>query len=201
MGLSGASVESGAVILVSWNDGHGLVANGEDVRAEVDSILEGAGIRVQWSDATAQTPSDGAPRIAVVISPSEPAGAGWHLSPSAMGVYLSSAESSAVFVFYHRVARVVGVVSVRDGMMRPSDRKRLAKALGRVVVHELVHRLAPNLPHADSGVMRGDLGRSLLTRKRLSLDEGSRSALLTALREARGGVGTANHLSAGPRTK
>jgi len=118
-----------------------------------------------------------------------------------MGVYLSSDESSAVYVFYHRVARVLGVAYERDGMMQPSDRKRLAKALGRVVVHELVHRVAPHLPHADSGVMQGDLGRSYLTRKHLSLDDGSRSGVLAALREARRGRDTANHLSRGPRTK
>jgi hypothetical protein len=112
-----------------------------------------------------------------------------------MGVYLSTAESSAVYVFYHRMARVLGVASDRDGMMEPSDRKRLAKALGRVVVHELVHRVAPDLPHAGSGLMRGDLGRSDLNRSRLSLDDGSKSAVLAALRE------TANHLSPGLRTK
>ena len=60
-------------------------------------------------------------------------------------------ERRSVYVFYHRVARVLGVASERDGMMEPSDRRRLAKALARVVVHELVHRVAPDLPHADSG--------------------------------------------------
>jgi uncharacterized membrane protein len=46
------------------------------------------------------------------------------------------------------------------------------------LVQELVHRVAPDLPHAASGVMQGDLGRSYLTRSRLSLDDGSRSAAL-----------------------
>lgn len=201
MALSGASVEAGTTILASWSDGHGLVSYRDDVRAEVESILEGAGIRVQWSDASAEPTAQSSLDVLVIVTPSEPAGEGWHLSPSAMGVYLSTAESSAVYVFYHRVARVLGVASERDGMMEPSDRKRLAKALGRVVVHELVHRIAPNLPHADSGVMQGDLGRSYLTRKHLSLDDGSKSGVLAALREARRGGDTANHLSRGPRTK
>lgn len=78
-------------------------------------------------------------------------------------------------------------------MMEPSDRKRLAKALGRVVVHELAHRVAPDLPHAESGVMRGDLGRSFLTRRELSLDDISKKAILEVLR--------ANHLSPGHATK
>lgn len=185
----------GATILASWSDGHGLVPYRADVRAEVESILKDADIRIQWTDASAKPTLETPFPVVVVMTPSEPAGAGWHLSPSAMGVYLSRAESSAVYVFYHRVARVLGVASERDDMMEPSDRKRLAKALGRVVVHELVHRVAPDLPHADSGVMRGDLSRSDLIRSRLTLDDGSRSAVLAALREA------SNHLSPGPRTK
>jgi len=161
-------------------------------RSSRSSKVRASGFR---SDASAEPTAQSSLDVLVIVTPSEPAGEGWHLSPSAMGV------SSAVYVFYHRVARVLGVASERDGMMEPSDRKRLAKALGRVVVHELVHRIAPNLPHADSGVMQGDLGRSYLTRKHLSLDDGSKSGVLAALREARRGGDTANHLSRGPRTK
>ncbi len=201
MALSGAEVEREATLHAFWSDGHRLVRNREDVRAEIEAILWGAGIRVNWSDGSLGPTPEKALPVTVVLSPSEPSGDGWHLSPSAMGVYLSSAESSAVFVFYRRVARVLGIASERDGMMPPSDRKHLAKALGRVVVHELVHRLAPDLPHADSGVMRGDLGRSDLTRKHLSLDPGSRAAILAALREAPRGAKASNHLSPGPRTK
>jgi hypothetical protein len=199
--LSGAPVEPGPTIVVSWSDGHGLVRDRDAVRAEIEAILEGAGIRLRWSDAVGEPgPEPGLP-VSVVVTPSEPSGAGWNISPSAMGVYLASEESSAVFVFYRRVARVLGVSSERNGMMDPSDARRLARALGRVAVHELVHRVAPDLGHADSGLMREDLGRSHLTRKNLELDEGSRAAVLAVLRETRRGVPTANHLSPGPRTK
>ena len=78
------------------------------MRAEVESILQDAGIRIQWTDASAEPTLETPFPVMVVMTPSEPAGAGWHLSPSAMGVYLSTAESSAVYVFYHRVARVLG---------------------------------------------------------------------------------------------
>ena len=192
-----APVETGPAILASWSDGHRLVRYPEEVRAEVETILEGAGIRVRWSDAFGEPGSERFLPVSVVVTPSEPSGAGWRISPSAMGVYLADEESSAVFVFYHRVARVLGVTSERNGMMDPSEGKRLAKALGRVVVHELVHRVVPELPHADTGLMRDDLGRSLLTRRELALDDRSRSAVLDALR----GVKTAKYLSPGPRTK
>lgn len=181
-------------IVASWNDGHGLVRYQEEVRSEVETILEKAGVRVHWSDTGGEPPPGAALPVSIVVSPSEPEGEGWHLSPSAMGVYFASPESSAVFVFYSRVARVLGVASERDGIILPAERKRLAKALGRVVVHELVHRVAPDLPHADAGIMRSDLGRSLLLQSRLELDEGTRSALLAGLR-------TSNHLSPGPRAK
>lgn len=199
--LSSGSVDPGATILASWSDGHGLVRYREEVRAEIEAILEGTGTRLRWSDTAGEPGPEGVVPVVVVVTPSEPAGAGWHISPSAMGVYLSNEQSTTIFVFYHRVARVLGASSERDGIMNPSEGKRLAKAVGRVVVHELVHRVAPDLPHADSGVMRADLGRSDSTRGRLPLDDGSRFALLAALREARLVAETANHLSPGPRTK
>jgi hypothetical protein len=167
-------------IVASWSDAHGLVSNPLAVLAEVDTILGKAGIPIGWND----TGKEGSIRVRVVITPSEPSGDGWHLSPSAMGVYLSEAEASTVFVFYHRVARVLGIASGREGLISPSDRKRLAKALGRVVVHELVHRIAPELTHARTGLMSEDLGSSFLTRRAVSLDEVSASAILSALRAA-----------------
>ena len=201
LGLFGNPTPPETAILATWSDAHELVANRNDVQAEIESILEGTGIRFHWTDEFSPPAPPGALPVVVVVSPSEPAGAGWHLPPSAMGVYLASgSESSAVFVFYRRVAGVLGVGSGCCGMMEPSDRKRLARALGRVVVHELVHRIAPDLPHADSGLMRSDLGRSQLLRSRLPLDERSARAVLAALRETLR-VDAANHLSPGPRTK
>jgi hypothetical protein len=201
LGLFGNPTPPETAILATWSDAHELVSNRSDVRAEIGSILEGAGIRLHWTDEISREAPAGSLPVVVVVSPSEPAGAGWHLPPSAMGVYLGSgSESSAIFVFYRRVAGVLGVGSGCCGMMEPSDRKRLARALARVVVHELVHRVAPDLPHADTGLMRSDLGRSQLLRSRLPLDERSARAVLAALRETRR-VDTANHLSAGPRTK
>jgi hypothetical protein len=179
LSLALSGLEPRASIGATWSDGHGLVSHPGEVQSEIAAILGSAGIRVRWTEDGLAVGS--AIHVAVVVSPSEPSGEGWHLSPSAMGVYLSTAEASAVYVFYQRVARVVGVASGREGMMAPSDRKRLAKALGRVVVHELVHRIDPDLPHAEAGVMRGDLGRSLLTRRTLELDERSKAAVLAVL--------------------
>jgi hypothetical protein len=192
LSLALSGLEPRASIAATWSDGHGLVPNAGDVRSEIEAILGSAGIGVRWTEGGPE--DDSSLHVAVVVSPSEPSGAGWRLPPSAMGVYLSTAEASAVFVFYHRVARVLGFPPGRDGMMAPSDRKRLAKALGRVVVHELVHRIVPQRPHADSGLMRGDLGRSFLLRRSLELDEPSKAAVLSVL------LPSANGEEPGPRS-
>ena len=40
----------------------------------------------------------------------------------------------------------------------------LARALARVMAHELVHLIAPALPHANGGLMNASLGRDFLAR-------------------------------------
>ncbi|MGH9320177.1 MAG: hypothetical protein ACRD21_26655 [Vicinamibacteria bacterium] len=113
-----------------------------------------------------------------------------------MGVYLIGPESAAVFVSYRRVVEVLGFSSSSSGILPPEKRKLLAKALARIAVHELVHRIAPARPHARAGLMKDRLGGSLLTREHLRLDEESTAGLLSALRSGRDA-----HLSSGPPPK
>jgi hypothetical protein len=46
----------------------------------------------------------------------------------------------------------------------------LARAVGRILAHELVHLIAPDLPHAAEGLMRASMGRSQLLEEGLGLD-------------------------------
>jgi hypothetical protein len=63
------------------------------------------------------------------------------------------------------------------------QRRRAATALGRVVAHEIVHALLPQLPHAERGIMAERLRDSL--DDPLGLDERTTEALLAATARAR----------------
>jgi hypothetical protein len=163
-------------LTLSWSDGHGLVPEGDAVRSEVDAILWNAGLSTRWVE---EVDRARLASVRVVVSPSEPSGPGWNLEPPALGVYLVSEESSAAFVFHDRVLAVLGLS--RSGVRTPAERRMLARALARVAVHEIVHRIAPALPHAEAGIMRSRLDRALLTRERAFLDSSSVASLLELL--------------------
>jgi hypothetical protein len=138
----------------------------------MDQILGEAGLRTRWVEGAELADAT------VVLSPSEPSGPGWQLEPTSLGVYLVHADASTVFVFHERVRRVLGL---RSGLLPPGERKLLSRALARVAVHEIVHRIAPDLPHAEDGIMRSRLDRALLTRERAFLDPSSVARLLELL--------------------
>jgi hypothetical protein len=51
-----------------------------------------------------------------------------------------------------------------------------------VVAHEIVHALAPQLPHATQGLLSATLNRSHLVHQRLLLDGDSADGLLRGIR-------------------
>ena len=174
-------------VRISVNDGHRLMQDLDAVREEVNRILGEAGIEVLWTgEAPRAVSRAGRLEVTVIVSPSDPGGEGYALKAAAMGVYLRSDESSAVFVFYRRVLDVLGLsgrVERNGGLLTPVERRDLARALGRVVVHELVHRVAPSVSHSPEGVMQANLSRRSLTCRHLRLDEASRELLQSAIAE------------------
>jgi hypothetical protein len=67
------------------------------------------------------------------------------------------------------------------GFQHGLSKAELARALARVVAHEVFHVVAPAVPHASSGLMSGRLGRAELLRRESRIDSGSRRALWAAL--------------------
>jgi hypothetical protein len=48
--------------------------------------------------------------------------------------------------------------------------EEVARALARVAAHEIVHAIAPDVPHAAHGLMRHSLDRSFLVGSRATID-------------------------------
>jgi hypothetical protein len=51
----------------------------------------------------------------------------------------------------------------------PNEAPRLSRALARVMAHELIHLIAPRMPHRPGGLMNASLGRDFLLRPAMGL--------------------------------
>ncbi len=167
-----------------WVDAHGLFPDFERVRSEADPIFRDLGVDVLWevgSDPKRSGP--GERRIQVVLMPSEPSG--WGISPNAMGVVLlpERSQQDSVFLFYRPILRTLGLGRRGGAMLNPRERQDVARAIARVLVHEVIHAIAPNLSHADEGVMHDSLLMGALARRGIEIDHRTREELLRGLAE------------------
>jgi hypothetical protein len=181
---SGVAMGNQRVLQIVWIDAHGLFPDSERVRSEADSIFGDLGVTVRWEVGTDPRPSSaGALRIQAVLMPSEPSG--WGLSPNAMGVVLLPQRDpqNSVFLFYRPILRNVGLGGVTGSMLKPRERRDIARAMGRVLVHEIVHAVAPNLSHADRGVMHDALLSGALSNVEIEIDDRTREEFLRGLSE------------------
>lgn len=161
-----------------------------EIGAELQAILHDIGADVRWRMATPEEP---APRqliqtrvaqppafVEIVISGSPPAA--WDAKDDAMGrVIPVPGERRHVIMFPIGVLRVLRLEPANG--LAPPDRyeRRVATAMARVIAHELVHVVAPDHPHTDTGLMRGNLSRRSLLGADMTLDPRCRSAFLAGL--------------------
>lgn len=159
------------------------------VRDELGRILRAHDIGVEVvgvEEYAAEVSAAGDPAadiVQVLILPRD--GAAWGVSADAMGGAPPGREvgvCEAVYVFHPVVLR-----ALRAGRRRPEPtRVHVGRAIGRVIVHELVHRLAPGRPHADHGLMADALRRPELTGPGVDLDPASAGALRRGLKARSG---------------
>ncbi len=86
-----------------------------------------------------------------------------------------------IFVFLEQVREVLGHFASRDPSEAPRENAELAKALARIVTHELVHVVAPDHPHATSGLMVANLRRDKLLKRQPRIDHKCARAFHLAL--------------------
>jgi hypothetical protein len=144
------------------------------VHAEVQRLFAPLGVRVALegeADTENETP------IPVVLLSRDRSRGGVHAD--AMGaVQRSEGSTSAVWIVMANVHYALG----GSRQLHPGlPRELVARAVGRVLAHELVHLIAPELPHADSGLMQASLGRGFLLRDELRLDPALSSLLRNRL--------------------
>jgi len=143
------------------------------------SILSPARVVVRWRVGKADTVS-GPEELRVVAIEQRGRGAG---AGRILGATSNGPGSRTIWVNYPNVAWAAGTTVDALSSAGFHERRRAAIALGRVVAHEIVHALVPDLPHADVGVMSERLKDSL--DRPLGLDPLTTEALLAANRRAR----------------
>jgi hypothetical protein len=81
----------------------------------------------------------------------------------------ASATAPTIWIYVPTLAHALGLdlPAVATSL---EDQRLLGVALGRVLAHEVVHLLAPEVGHADAGVMRERLHAFFLTRGRPALE-------------------------------
>jgi hypothetical protein len=117
------------------------------------------------------------PRVNAIVLPDERR---FEVPTNAMAAALGERGGKyGIFVFYAGVRRTLGY---RGSEGSPRHTFELARALARIVAHEVVHVLAPASGHAESGLMTEKLTRELLLADRIELDGSSLHQAVTAMR-------------------
>jgi hypothetical protein len=138
-----------------------------EAMSEAASLLGSAGVDVEWER------TDGRQRplhegdVQVVVLPSAPAS----LAPDVMGwTHPHARGARTVWVFLSGVRATLGQHRDGRGSVRSVDARDLGRAVGRVIVHELVHVVFPDRAHSHSGLMAPRVGRRVLLQPGLRLD-------------------------------
>ena len=147
--------------------------------AEAEEILGPLGVRLVWRKGGTETES-GPDELRVV--PLAPAA---RRAPTGrvLGATSTGSGPRTIWIDYENVAWVAGTSADRLVSAGFAERRRVGVAMGRVLAHEVVHALVPELPHAMAGLMGVHLQGAL--ERSVSLDAATRQAVRTAVAAAR----------------
>jgi len=168
-----------APLRLVWMDPTGVGVGAEGLaRDEARSLLRKMGATVTWRRADADEPARPG-EVRVILLDRAAASSG----KAVLGATPPRFEV-APFVWVH-VPGVRGVIGLEPRgsafTMPPPASRTLAIALGRVVAHELVHALAPSVPHG-TGLMSAALTYRQLTAPSIPFDIEVGLAVQAALR-------------------
>jgi hypothetical protein len=147
---------------------------------ELERLFAAARVRLAWLDPNpVEETADAERRSAAfraVLLPEE--ASRLNLDPGVMGATPSPGMTEpVVYVFYPAVMRTLGFERRPEIVGTEAGAGLCARAVARVLAHELVHAAAPELSHGGQGIWKARLTRRTLTKRGLVLDYASAVAL------------------------
>jgi hypothetical protein len=177
--LEAARATSPPSVRLVWLDPAGVAYGTEGfARSEVARLMEEMGITVSWRRGEAHELSrPGELRVIFLDRGAQRE----HGTPVLGATPTRFATEPYVWIHVPSVRAAAGVAGERGGAWPDMRSARMfGIALARVIAHELVHALAPALPHG-TGLMAPRLERAMLTATRITVDPEVAIALRTAL--------------------
>ncbi len=149
------------------------------LRDEVVAVFGQAGVDASFPPLAAPAgSSDTTVRLKIIVLGED--GTRFGVDGTRMGAKLM-VPGEACDTAYVFLPVVLGALDSRPQPVESLSATRVGRALGRVVVHEAVHALAPGLAHARAGVMKATPNLRDLLASTTHLDEDSTAAVLSAL--------------------
>ena len=148
------------------------------VRPEVTRLLREMGVAGSWrKGGPHEVAQPGELRVIFLDRPA----ASEHGVPVLGATPTSFLADRFVWVHVPSVRAAAGVASQRTGpSLDPHSARRLGIAMARVIAHEVVHALAPTVPHG-TGLMASRLDRATMTAPSIKVDPEVGLALRNAL--------------------
>ena len=146
--------------------------------SETSAILAGAGVETAWTLGDVSTVTTGE-ELKIVLMAGAANGA--RLPDHVMGGTRRGAQSHTTWVYLSNVLWALGLKDKGVHRLSIQEEEQVARALGRVVAHEIVHAVAPHLPHRAHGLMAEKLGRAYLLQPVAALSAAEQTAFRAAL--------------------
>lgn len=180
-----AGFQAPAPVTLVWFDVQDQLPKGgfAEMASEVHSIFGEIGVEVGWRAARpGDSYGDGSAREIAAIALAEDPSAARRAIPILGLVVRDQQPTRAFWTFVGNLKRALGIDAHAGYELSPGEATLLARALGRVVAHEVVHAVAPDHPHG-AGLMNHSLSRAMLLGPRRPLGDQCAQSVQAALRQ------------------
>ena len=182
-GEAETAVPAETAVLVLWVEAVSVPPSVQDAMVrETADILGPLGVRLRWRKGPPETESEPDEVRVVPLGPAKRQRKTERLG-RVLGATSTGDGPRTIWIDYANVAWVAGTTDERLVSADFAVRRRVGVAMGRVLSHEVIHALAPGMPHSVAGLM----GERLLgaIERPAFLDAGTRDAVRKALAQAR----------------